>query len=84
MLGVEAVVLGNVYEHTSKRKAGRKVYRISANIRMVDIETSALIWSINCKLEHGEKSMHDFCEVYSAKFAKKLYRELNRSLKKKH
>lgn len=83
MLGVQTAILGKIFEYKSKKKGGRKVYRISANIRMVDIETSALIWSINCKLEHGADSMHDFCEIYAEKFARKLHQELNRPRKNK-
>ena len=83
MLGVQTAILGKVFEYKSKKKGGRKVYRISANIRMVDIETSALIWSINCKLEHGAGSIHDFSEIYAEKFARKLHQELNRPRKKK-
>jgi|GEM_PF-1878168 len=78
MLGVQAAVLGKVFEFTDRKKAGRKVYLIDANIRMIDIQTSAMIWSINCKLEHSAPSLYEFSEIYAAKFAKKLYRELAR------
>jgi len=81
MLGVQAAILGKVFEFTARKKAGRKVYLIAANIRMIDIQTSAMIWSANCKLEHSAKSLYDFSEIYAAKFAKKLMKELNRRRK---
>lgn len=78
MLGVQAAVLGNIFEWDTHGKAGRRVYYISANIRMVDVQTGALIWSVNCKLEHGAHNMHDFAEIYAQKFVKKLQCEMRR------
>jgi len=78
MLGVQTAILGNVFEWDTRGKAGRRVYFISANIRMVDIQTGALIWSVNCKLEQGAHSMHDFAEIYARKFVKKLQCEMKK------
>jgi len=76
ILGVKAAILGRIFRCEKIFKAGTPKYCISANLRMVDIQSSAVLWSINCELEHGAKSIYDFGNIFAKKFAEKLRKEL--------
>lgn len=76
LLGVKTAILGRIFRCEKVFKAGTEKYCISANLRMVDIQSSAVLWSINCELEHGAKSIYDFGNIFAKKFAEKLRKEL--------
>ena len=76
ILGVKTAILGKIYKCEIRSKAGIEKYYVSANLRMVEIESSAIIWSLDCELTHSAKSVHDIGNIFARKFAEKLSDEL--------